>query len=217
MRYVTLVARPADGSAAFHPVGERLEADPSVTREAIHRFDSMDDGTIVMVASVSGDLDRYDEILAESPEVLEHAVSGDDSGYAYSRIEANERTEFLVSRERDLELVLDMPIEITEDGGQRLTLIGSEDAFARADYDPPGGVNVEIERMGEYYPESDRLLDALTDRQREILRAAVEAGYYDHPRRATQEDVADRVDCSPGTVGEHLQKIERAVFGSLVG
>lgn len=217
MRYVTLVARPADDSAAFHPVGERLAADPTVTREAIHRFDQLDDGTIVMLAAASGDLDRYDEILGASPEVLEHAVSGDGSGYAYSRIEANDRTEFLVSRERDLELVLDMPIEITEDGGQRLTLIGSEAAFARADYSPPDGVDVEIERTGEYYPESDRLLDALTDRQREILRIAVDEGYYDHPRRSTQEDVAERVDCSPATVGEHLQKIERAVFGALVG
>ena len=218
MRSVTLVVRPADDDrAAFHPVGERLAADPDVTREAIHRFDRLEDGTIVVVASASGDLERYREILAESPEVLEYAVSGDGEGYSFSRIEGNERTEFLVSRQRDLDLVLDMPIEITDDGAQRQTLIGTEEAFARVDFDPPDLVDVEIERMGEYYPESDRLLDALTDRQREILRAAVEEGYYDHPRRATQEDVAEHVDCSPGTVGEHLQKIERAVFGSLVG
>jgi len=50
-----------------------------------------------------------------------------------------------------------------------------------------------------------------------VLVAAVEAGYYDTPRRATQEDVAAAVDCSPATAGEHLRKVERAVFGALVG
>jgi len=29
--------------------------------------------------------------------------------------------------------------------------------------------------------------------------------------------VAATVDCSPATVGEHLQKVERTVFGALVG
>ena len=45
----------------------------------------------------------------------------------------------------------------------------------------------------------------------------MQAGYYETPREATHEDVADRLDCSPATVSEHLQKIERAVFGALVG
>jgi len=216
MRYVTFVVKPLDG--AFHPVGTRLAADASVTREAIHRFDPMEDGTVAILASISGDLDRYEQILADSPEVLDHAVSGDGQGYAYSRIEMNAFTEYLVSQQGELELVLDMPIEVDDvDGGYRMTFIGSEEAFVRADYDPPDGVEIEIEKMGDYHPEAERLLDALTDRQREILRAAVDEGYYDHPREAIHEDVAERVDCSPGTVGEHLQKVEKTVFGALVG
>lgn len=215
MRYVTLLVRPDD--EAFHPVGTRLVTDPAVTREAIHRFDPMDDGTVAMLAAASGDLDRYREILAESPEVLDFAVSGDGEGYAYSRIEMNDFVEYLTAQQRDLELVLDMPIEILDDGAHRMTLIGSAAAFAATEYDPPEGVALEIERTGEYHPEAERLLDGLTDRQRDVLRVAVEAGYYDHPRRATQEDVAARVDCATGTAGEHLQKIEKAIFGALVG
>jgi predicted DNA binding protein len=122
----------------------------------------------------------------------------------------------MLARGRDLELVRDMPIELTDDGAQRVTLVGTEEAFARTSPDPPDRVRIEVERMGEYHPEAGRLVDALTARQREVLEAAVDAGYYEAPREATHEDVAERVDCSPATVGEHLQKVERAVLGSLV-
>ena len=44
--------------------------------------------------------------------------------------------------------------------------------------------------------------------------AALDLGYYDGLRRATQRDAADRLGRSAGTVGEHLQKIESRVFGA---
>jgi len=218
MRYVTLLVSPAEGQG-FHPVGEAIARDPDVTPEAIHRLDDLGDGTLTMLAEASGDAERYRSILAEAPDVHEFTVADGegDTAYGYSRTETNELTEYMLARGRDLELVLDMPIELTDDGSQRVTLVGTEEAFARAGYDPPEGVEVTIERTGEYHPEGGRLLDALTARQREVLEAAVAAGYYETPRQATHEDVADRLDCSPATVSEHLQKIERAVFGALVG
>lgn len=60
------------------------------------------------------------------------------------------------------------------------------------------------------------LLRLLTDRQREVRAVAEKLGYYDTPRRATHEDVADRIGLSIGTVTEHLQKIEASVFDQLV-
>lgn len=60
-------------------------------------------------------------------------------------------------------------------------------------------------------------LASLTDRQREVLRLAFEMGYYEVPRIASSEDIADRVSLDPSTVAEHLQRAERnlleAVFG----
>jgi len=217
MRYVTLVARPEEGQG-FHPVGERLARDPAVTPEAIHRMNDLGDGTVTMLAEAAGDPERYRAILAESPEVHEFTVADaeGDRAYGYSRIETNDLTEYMLERDRELEFVRDWPIEVLPGGGQRLTLIGTDEAFARAEYDPPAGVDIEIEKTGRYHPEGGRLLDALTGRQREVLVAAVESGYYDTPRRATQEDVADAVDCSPATTGEHLRKVERAVMNSLV-
>jgi len=218
MRYVTLLVRPTDGTA-FHPVGERIVATAEVTPEALHRMDDLGDGTVTLLSEVSGDADRYRSILAESPEVHEFTVADGDgeTAYGYSRIETTPLVEYMLARGRDLELVQDMPIELTEDGHQRVTLVGTDEAFARLEPDPPEGVTIDILEMGEYHPDGGRLLDALTERQREVLEVAVEVGYYETPRQATHEDVADRVGCSPATAGEHLQKVERAVFGALVG
>ena len=218
MRYVTLVVRPVEGQG-FHPVSERIARDPALSPEAIHRMNDLGDGTVTLLAEASGDAERYRSILAESPAVHEFAVADaeGDRAYGYSRAETNDLVEYMLARDRELEFVRDWPIELLPEGGQRVTLIGTEEAFARAEYDPPDGVDIEVEKTGQYHPEGGRLLDALTDRQREVLEAAVETGYYDTPRRATHADVAEAVGCSPATAGEHLQKVERAVFGALVG
>lgn len=219
MRYVTLLVSPSEG-AGFHPVGEAIATDPDVSGVAFHRLDDLGDGTVTLLTEVSGDADRYREILAASPAVHEFTVAdgASDRAYGYSRVETNDLVEYMLERDRELELVRDMPVEITDEGDQKVTLIGTDEAFARATaLDEPEGYDIEILRTGEYHPEGGRLLDVLTARQREVLEAAVETGYYETPREATHEDVADRLDCSPTTVGEHLQKIERAVFGALVG
>ena len=49
---------------------------------------------------------------------------------------------------------------------------------------------------------------ALSDRQFEATAVAVELGYYETPREATVANVADRIDCAPGTAAEHLRKAE---------
>lgn len=218
MRYVTLLLSPAEGQG-FHPVTERIVSDPDLDPVAFHRMNDLGDGTVTLLAEVTGDADRYREILADSPEVREFTVvEGEgDRAFGYSRTETNELVEHLLERDRGHELVREMPVEITDDGSQRVTLVGTEEAFTRAEYDPPDGVNIEIERTGAYTPGDGRLLDGLTARQREVLEAAVAAGYYETPREATHEDIAEEVGCSPATVGEHLQKIERSVFGALVG
>ncbi|WP_415379589.1 helix-turn-helix domain-containing protein [Halosimplex sp. TS25] len=219
MRYVTLVVSPVEG-AGFHPISERLARDPALTREAIHRMNDLGDGTVTLLAEVTGDADRYRQILADSPEVHEFTVADgdDDRAWGYSRVETTALVEYMLERDRELELVRDMPIEITDGGDQRVTLVGTEEAFARAArFDEPEGYDIDIEKTGDYHPEGGRLVDALTSRQREVLEAAVTVGYYETPRQATHEDVAEVVGCSSATVGEHLQKIERSVFGALVG
>ncbi|WP_226022679.1 bacterio-opsin activator domain-containing protein [Halomicrobium salinisoli] len=54
----------------------------------------------------------------------------------------------------------------------------------------------------------------LTDRQREALRAAHEEGYFEWPREATGEDLAERLGITPPTFSQHLRAAERKLVAA---
>lgn len=215
MRYVTMVMKPAEGY--YNAVNRAVTHEPSITPVAIHGVELLDSGTVLQQTEVRGDLDRLREILAETDEILDYAVFGDREGFAYTRYEPTELIEHLIENNRENELMVQWPVGYTEDGNQRITLVGHDEAFARAGTDEPEGVEVTVEEVGDFDPDQHRLYGLLTDRQQEVLEAAVELGYYDDPRRATQEDVADAVGVATGTVAEHLRKVETRLFQAIVG
>lgn len=56
------------------------------------------------------------------------------------------------------------------------------------------------------------LQSTLTDRQREVIAAAFEAGYYDWPRKRTGVDIADELGISSATFSEHVHAAERKLL-----
>ncbi|MFB6189901.1 MAG: helix-turn-helix domain-containing protein [Halapricum sp.] len=52
----------------------------------------------------------------------------------------------------------------------------------------------------------------LTDRQQEVLGAAVEQGYYDSPRQCTQEELAADLDMAKSTCSEILHRAEERII-----
>ncbi|MFW6017896.1 MAG: helix-turn-helix domain-containing protein [Halapricum sp.] len=56
----------------------------------------------------------------------------------------------------------------------------------------------------------------ITDKQREALMIAVEEGYYDTPRNADLEVLADRLDISKSAVSQRLKSIESKLLHKLV-
>lgn len=82
------------------------------------------------------------------------------------------------------------------------------------------GADVSIERLtGDPRDESEDLVSidtsSLTDRQREVLSVAYEMGYFQHPREANVDEVADSLDLSPSTVIQHLTAAQRKLFDEL--
>ncbi|MFC3957066.1 bacterio-opsin activator domain-containing protein [Halovivax cerinus] len=55
----------------------------------------------------------------------------------------------------------------------------------------------------------------LTERQREVLETAYEAGYYDWPRECTGEAVARRLDVSSAAFSETIHAAERNLLATL--
>lgn len=93
--------------------------------------------------------------------------------------------------------------------GATMSLVGSQATIRDIinEY-ADSGVSPALRKLGEYEG-SDRPMDRLTDRQREVVEAAYEEGYYEVPREASTEDIAATLGVDSSTVAEHLQRAER--------
>jgi hypothetical protein len=217
VRYLT-VRLQATADGAFHPVGKRLAAAPSVRREALHHVELLENDTVVTFAEGSGDRQRYEELMRDAPAVEEFLVSGDERWMATSQFTAREPVRTLLEWQRDADFVVEWPIRLNEDGSATITYLGSDSEFQRL-FDrvvQSAALDAEVIETGPYEPDTDAFLRPLTNRQQEVLEAAVAVGYYENPREATHDEVAEAVGIAPATAGDHLREIERRVFDALV-
>lgn len=216
MRYIRFRLIPEGGG--IHPIDTILAEAEGVRREAVHQIRLVSDETAVTLYELDGDLDANQDLLAAlraHPDMVSLDVTAaGDKVFAYAHFRVNETVREML--EAEAEMVLETPLEYTESGALRATAIGDMDAIRNLDLDFPEGVRLEIEGIGEYEPGADRFWSSLTKRQQETLRVAVESGYYESPREATYEDIAAQLDISGGTVGEHLQKVERKILAEVV-
>lgn len=57
----------------------------------------------------------------------------------------------------------------------------------------------------------------LTDRQREVLEVAYDAGYFEYPRQSSAGEVAERLGISRSTFAEHLAAAQSRLFETITG
>ncbi|MBX0322083.1 helix-turn-helix domain-containing protein [Halomicroarcula sp. F13] len=162
--------------------------------------------------------DPYRAALDATDHVVEYAISTcpDETFYLYVRDRPSDTGGELVEALTTAGLVVVSPIAYRSDGTMDLTLVGPGGTVQRAVEAVPDGVGVDVREVGEYDSSRFESAAALTDRQFAAVTAAVGCGYYDDPRAGTTADVADRLDCAPGTAAEHLRKAEARVMTRLV-
>lgn len=215
MRYVECVLIPKDGG--LHPTEQRLADDPDVSLKLLHNINLLSDDTVVTLYEMTGDEGRVREILEDSSEIVTHNTTcAEDDIQAYIHFEPNETVYQLLKVLQEFEIVLDTPLVYTQLGGLSVRLIGKQTTIRDAIPAVPKNVRIKLEQTGEYAPTEDRFFAQLTSRQQETLLKAVEVGYYDVPRRATHEDIAEELELTGGTVGEHLRKIEAKILTQIV-
>jgi predicted DNA binding protein len=176
-------------------------------------------GPRTYVFTLEGDPDEAAAALAATDGVIDHelVVEEDDYALAYLRAEASEVELAVHATFTQGGLVTTTPVTLYPDGTVVFRVLGDPDDLQAAVDEAGDRFAVHVERVGDYDRPPERVAAALTDRQREAVRAALDAGYYDVPRRATHEAVAAELDCAPATAAEHLQKAEAALVRSLFG
>lgn len=61
------------------------------------------------------------------------------------------------------------------------------------------------------------IIAELTERQRAVLDASYQSGYFEWPRESSGEEVAESLGIAPATFSQHLRRAEKSVFSVLFG
>ncbi|WP_323677380.1 helix-turn-helix domain-containing protein [Halorubellus sp. PRR65] len=214
MRYLTLTFPRTPASETDNALIPGLDVD----RGTLCNMNYLHDGTLVQLCRLEASRDGVVTDLESWGDALSYDVFDTENGdlcvFVHSR-PTPELAELLRIVERH-RLLVELPIELEAEKAT-VRIAGTSAALHDAMDDLPADAtaDVRIEQLGAYNPERDAARSALTARQRTVLDAAVDVGYYATPRTATIEDVAAAAGCAESTASEHLRKIEARLLPRL--
>lgn len=218
MRYLT--ARFDLPNDLRHPMQAFIESTDAVRREELLAWNlSGTERVEYALFYVEGEIDAYRRAIETVESIAWYDLTpvGETSFYSYVCQETRREDERWRAAFARRDLVVVPPITYDAEGVMGCTIVGAgEDLRALLD-DLPTAIDVTVERLGEYDHRHGTITEGVTDRQFEVLAAAVRLGYYETPRTATLDDVAAAAECAPSTASNHLGKVEGKVLGRLVG
>lgn len=199
----------SDSEFAEMGIGKLL----SLTRDAgVREFEELacHGNSAVVQATVET---RYDENRLSALQYVESwdYVLETNGGHLYViAFTAPELPESLAEESEDLVGTCDPEL------GERtaeLSLVGPQESISRTirEYEA-AGVSPNLRKLGSYEG-GNKPTDVLTDRQHEVIQTAFDMGYYEVPRAASTDEVAEALTLDDSTVAEHLQRAERNLLG----
>jgi len=201
MSVVAEVAVPA-GSVAMD---ETLAAAPETVVE-IERVVAHPDGRLTPYFWVHGDLDAFEGALDDDPTIEEARRLDTHESEALYRAAWPAGVESVATA-------------VVETGGTLVSATGQRGGWGLSvRFEDPGqlpsfstycerhGVDYEVQRVyrSEAAGEPDRF--GVTEKQREALVAALDAGFYEVPPEATMSDLADSLGVSQQAVSKRLRR-----------
>jgi hypothetical protein len=216
MKYLRCRLRFSEDS--IHPLHRAIVDREELARDYLCHWNTDGEGPDTFVFFVEGSRSVYEAELDATPLVVDHDVAPVEPGrfYAYVRQANREVDEAMFTAVSRTGAVVVPPVEFASDASAGLTVLGDADALQGVVDAVPEEVGFDVQRIGEYAGHPGTFDPELTERQREAVRAAVEAGYYATPRTGGVADVADRLGCAAATATEHLRKAEERVMATLV-
>lgn len=190
-------------------VADVSRAHPEATFQVLTALQGDGPG-FALVRIVGVPIDPVLDDMAEHPAVSELSVIHRTGREATVQFETS--APLLLIAAKRAGVPIEMPLQI-RDGKATIDVTGAHDQLSAlaAQFDDLG-VPFEVRYVREHLGPSD----LLTDTQREIVLAAVEAGYYDTPRTCSLTDLAERVGVAKSTASETLHRAEAAIIREFV-
>ena len=175
------------------------------------------DGTLVTLFRVTAAREPYLDRLRSVDSIEQFETAPGETGFY---LKAHERLggplESFLGAFSETDFLSVPPVVYRSRGRLSVGVVGPPDQLREALASVPDPIDTDIDRVGPYAG-GERLAGlGLTGRQREALRAAHRAGYYDVPRTGSVADVAEALGCSSSTAGAHLRKAEAALVDAFL-
>lgn len=194
-----------------HPMHDFLVTHPEMDCEELWTWRFVGERPALLFRVV-GPAEPYRERMRSVDTVAEFTLTpaDEDSVWAFVHAEpTSAEWDWILAFARESVVVVP-PVVYTDAGSAVFEVLGDSEDLRALLADLPDGADATVERVGGFDPRRSPGA-ALTGRQREVVAAAVDLGYYDVPREATLAEVADELDIAGSTVSTHLRKAEAAL------
>ncbi|SEW09652.1 helix-turn-helix domain-containing protein [Natrinema salifodinae] len=190
---------------AIPPLHEGICNSPDIDREVIVGGQAVD-GVETITSFVDGEPAAYESLLAGLETVREYDITpADDGFFLYLRRDLGSEGASLLDALARETVVVVPPIEVRSDRTIRLTVVGHPSALTDVMDEVPDGIRLDVQWVSQDVTVSE---SPLSDRQRAALRAARDVGFYEIPREAGIEAVADELGCAVSTASELVRRGE---------
>lgn len=195
---------------------ETLAAAPDTTVE-IERVVAHQSGTLTPYFWVrGGDRDRFETAISEDPSLSETTRLDDHENGTLYRAKWPPDVESVGQAYLQTGAIILEATGRDEEWELRLRFDTHEDVSAFDEYCEEHDVPFEVDRI--YNPTAPKAGGqfGISPKQREALVASLEAGYYEVPRSATMDDVADAVDVSQQALSKRLRRAHGNIVSSVL-
>lgn len=204
----------------LHPMQEFIRDGDAVRYEELQAWSGVTGDRNIEHELFYAEADReaYEAALSAVDSVRWYDLTPIDDESFYVYVSQETRPEDVAWREAfaDLNLVLAPPVVYDEDAAFHMILVGPGEELRTMLSDLPEEIDVTVKTVGEYDRRHAPVAGELTTRQLEAVETAAELGFYEIPREAGVEDVADELDCAPSTASDLLQRAESGAMRRLV-
>ncbi|WP_313690786.1 helix-turn-helix domain-containing protein [Halorarum halobium] len=203
-----------------HPMQQFLASTDDVRREELVAWQLHDTERLeYALFFVHGDVDAYRDAIDEVESIRDWELAVVDRGRFYAYVEQRTREADRAWRQAFAErnLVVTHPIVYDERARMRMTIVGRADDLRAMLEETPESIRKTVHHVGSLDRRLGGVGTDLTGRQREALRTAMAAGYYEVPREGSLAEVAAALDVSEATASAHLRKAERTLVGRALG
>lgn len=192
----------------------------AVTEARALDWNRADPETTTYLYAIDGDVHGFADAARETPgvEAVTLSAVAEPPSYAMITVRDDEVPTYDVvwAALARAGLLVRRPL-VYRDGRIHGHMVGDAPALQAVLDEFPDGIDARLDEIGRFPSARANPASKLSERQWEAIEAAVDLGYYDRPRRATHEDVADRLGCAPNTASQHLQDAEAKLVHAVLG